>query len=92
VTATGSERNDDRELRERDDEVALSPGAHQDQRGVDRSLIRYCLRLTPTQRMAENESALALTAGARQATTPGPAAATAGAEPAASVPGVHGTR
>ncbi len=37
--------------------VADSP---QDWRGVDLTLIRHCLDLTPTERIAENEAALSL--------------------------------
>ncbi len=37
------------------DGVDLTPGAHLDHRGVDRTLIRHMLSLTPTQRLAENE-------------------------------------
>lgn len=39
------------------DPMADSP---QDWRGVDLTLIRHCLDLTPTERIAENESALSL--------------------------------
>jgi len=42
------------------DGVDLTPGAHQDWRGVDLTLIRHCLSLTPTERLAENEQALEL--------------------------------
>lgn len=42
------------------DGVDLTPGAHQDWRGVDLTLIRHCLRLTPTERLAENDEALEL--------------------------------
>jgi hypothetical protein len=74
------------------DEVGLLPGQYQDARGVDRSLIRYCLRLTPTQRMAENDSALALQASVRQ---PRPSPQTAGlvlADSPTDLPESHGTR
>jgi hypothetical protein len=72
------------EGREQGDEVALRPGAYQDARGVDRSLIRYCLSLTPTQRMAENDSALALGASVRETV--------AAPDPVVAVPRAHGTR
>ena len=42
------------------DGVNLTPGAHQDERGVDRTLIRHCLELTPTERLEENEGMIAL--------------------------------
>ena len=42
------------------DGVDLTPGAHQDERGVDLTLIRHCLSLSPTERLAENEGALEL--------------------------------
>ena len=46
------------------DGVDLTPGAHQDERGVDLTLIRYCLSLTPAQRLAENEGIIDLLARA----------------------------
>jgi hypothetical protein len=52
----------DRDKREIVDGVDLTPGAHQDWRGVDLTLIRHCLSLTPTERLAENEQALELLA------------------------------
>ena len=76
---------------ERDDEVALDPGTHQDARGVDRSLIRHCLSLTPTQRIAENEDALALIRSVRDPKARGQGATTTSeAGVAASKP--HGPR
>jgi hypothetical protein len=42
------------------DGIDLTPGAHQDWRGVDLTLIRHCLSLTPTERLAENDQALEL--------------------------------
>ncbi len=38
------------------DGVDLTPGAHQDSRGVDLTLIRHSLSLTPSERLAENEA------------------------------------
>jgi hypothetical protein len=52
----------DRDQREIVDGVDLTPGAHQDWRGVDLTLIHHCLSLTPTERLAENEQALELLA------------------------------
>ena len=37
------------------DGVDLTPGAHQTATGVDRTLIRECLKLTPAERLARNE-------------------------------------
>ena len=48
----------DRDGREIVDGVDLTPGAHQDWRGVDLTLVRYCLSLTPTERLAQNEDAI----------------------------------
>ncbi len=41
-------------------EVDPVPDPPQDWRGVDLTLIRHCLDLTPTERIAENEAALSL--------------------------------
>jgi len=41
-------------------EVDPMPDSPQDWRGVDLTLIRHCLDLTPTERIAENEAALSL--------------------------------
>ena len=58
LVATGASQMEDPDLSPTD--------AAYDDQGVDRSLIRYCLGLTPTERMAENEAALALAASARE--------------------------
>jgi hypothetical protein len=42
------------------DGVDLTPGVHQDARGVDLTLIRHCLALTPAERLAENEGVIEL--------------------------------
>jgi hypothetical protein len=52
----------DRDEHEIIDGVDLTPGAHQDWRGVDLTLIRHCLSLTPTERLAENDAAIELLA------------------------------
>jgi hypothetical protein len=92
VSAEGRERNEELENREQGDEVGLRPGAYQDARGVDRSLIRYCLRLTPTQRMAENDGALAVGASVRETAKFGQAGAAAAPDLVVAVSRAHGTR